>query len=126
MVDDVERTRPAAYQELADTVGRALAETYPGYRWHISPYPHPKLPFVVIRLEAGAAMFGSVVQPWKFYSASSLKKEIIMQGGELLARFNLNRRAFDETEFVSRAKTFAGIILPEGVDDWRQNRAAGA
>lgn len=103
----------ASAQELADTFGQVLAKTYPGYRWRIEPHPHPTKPFVDIQLEAGHAMFGATVKTWEFYSASSLKAEIILRGGELLECFHLNRRGFDEAEFVSRKKNFAGIVLPD-------------
>jgi hypothetical protein len=113
VVSDEGKRLETAAQELADTFGTTLATTYPGYRWRIEPHPHPTKPFVDIRLEAGHAMFGATVKPWNFYSASSLKAEIIKRGGELLECFHLNRRAFDEAEFVSREKNFAGIILPD-------------
>lgn len=58
-------------------------------------------------------MFGATVKPWHFYSSSSLRAEVLKRGGELLEAFHLNRRAFDEVEFVSRTKNFAGIILPD-------------
>jgi hypothetical protein len=98
---------------LSEPVGQLLASTYPGYRWRVEPHPHPTKPFVDIRLEAGHAMFGATIKPWQFYSASSYRAKIVEIGGELLERFHLNRRAFDETEFVARKKNFAGIILPD-------------
>lgn len=103
-----------ADEELAQFFGTTLATTYPGYRWRIEPHAHPTSPFVDVRLEHGGnAMFGATIKPREFYSASSLKREIVRRGGELLECFHLNRRAFDEVEFLSREKNFAGIIVPD-------------
>lgn len=103
-----------AEQELRDVAGIPLAEVYPGYRWRIEAHPHPQWPFIDIQLEHGGhAMFGATVKPWQFYSASSLRAEVLKVGGELLECFHLNRRAFNEAEFLGRKKTFAGTILPD-------------
>ncbi len=111
--DDVRLT--SAAQSLADVPGQILAQVYPGYRWRVTPYPHPTRPFFDIQLEAGATAFGATIKPWEHPTASMLRKEIITRGGELLEAFHLNRRAFDEAEFIGRKKNFAGIVVPDWI-----------
>lgn len=120
--DDIRKQETAA-QELAEMVGPILATTYPGYRWRVEAYPHPTRPFVDIRLEHGGnCMVGQTIKPAEFPTASMFKKQVLKLGGELLEMFLLNRVAFNETEFVSRKKNFAGIIVPVGFDDTRRTK----
>lgn len=113
----------ASAEELAAVAGVPLAETYPGYRWRVTPHPHPSKPFIDIQLEHGGnAMVGATIKPYEYPSASMLKKAILKIGGELLEMFMLNRRAFNEEEFVARKKNFAGVIVPVGFDDTRSSK----
>lgn len=111
--NDQDYRETIAAKEIADTVGPLLATTYPGYRWRVEPYPHPTKPFVRVRLESANARYGFTVRLWEFYSASSVRAEILREGGEALERFKLNRRAFDEAELRAAKRNAAGVLIPE-------------
>lgn len=110
---DHDLRQTVAGQEMSDFAGQLLATTYPGYRWRIEAHPHPTKPFFDIVLEAGSAHCAITVQPWKFYSASSLKAHILEKGGEFLERYHLNRRSHDEAEMLNRKRGRFGLILPD-------------
>jgi hypothetical protein len=78
---------------------------------------------VKLQLESGGnAMVGATVKPAEFPTASMFKKQVLKLGGELLEMFLLNRRGFDEAEFLAREKNFAGVIVPVGFDDTRSSK----
>jgi hypothetical protein len=112
VVSDSDWKAHGAKQEMADFYGRLLAETYPGYRWRVEPHPHPTHPFVDIRVEAGGGALGFTVCPRNHFSYTDIRNYVIMQAGETLERHLLNRRRFNEREFLERPKTFGGFVLP--------------
>lgn len=109
-----------AGKHYCDLVGTTLAEVYPGYRWHIEAFPHHSRPFVDVILEdagfvprQGAHLGFSLVFA-DCASHSELRARIVRHGGELLELAGLNRRRFNEPEFLGRTKTRAGLIVPQG------------
>jgi hypothetical protein len=117
--DDTDFKRTIEAVEMADRVGRILAAAYPGYRWHVEPHPHPVRPFVDFEPEIGLmptrlGHVGGTVVLSDFYSSSSLEKKIRDLAGQMLEMGACNRRAFNETEFVGRAKNAYGLIVPQG------------
>lgn len=127
---DADARMTVSAKEIAETIGPILALTYPGYRWRVEPHPHPTKPFVAIRLEHATACevrvdkygevrrrhapLAQIIKTWQFYSASSLKAEVIRCGGELLEAFKMNRRAFDPAEFLTlpRDRVSGLLVLP--------------
>lgn len=117
VANDADLRQTLQGQEMAEFVGTLLATTYPGYRWRIEAHPNGARPFVDFEPEIGLARgtlghIGATVVFSDFYSASSLKAKILDLAGQMLEIGQCNRRAFDEVEFVGRAKDGHGMIAP--------------
>lgn len=108
VIDDADFRDEMRAKEISDATGVALAQTYPGYRWRVEPRPRHGI--VVIRCEMTDASHGYVLKLRNWYSASQWKADVLKAAGEILERSQLNRRAFDESEFRNVKRNFAGRI----------------
>jgi hypothetical protein len=106
VVSDEEFRDELRAKELSDSVGLTLAQTYPGYRWRVEP--HPRQGIVNIRCEMTDASYGYVLKLRNWYSATQWRESVIRAGGEILERFSMSRRGFDESAFRAAARNFAG------------------
>lgn len=85
-------------------------------------YPHPHLWAVTCEGRTGIAtiknmnlsgQYGYVLKLPKLYSASSLAKDVVRAGGEILERFGMNRGRFNEQQYAELATNHAGDFLFE-------------
>lgn len=106
VIDDHDFRDEMRAKEISDATGLVLAQTYPGYRWRVEPQPRHGI--VTIRCEMSDASYGYVLKLRNWYSASQWKADVLSAAGEILERTNLNRRAFDESEFRAAGRNFAG------------------
>lgn len=98
-------------KEVSDYIGPLLASTYPGYRWRIEPDLRGGI--VNIRCEHANCQYGYTLKPQLYCSETEWRAAIVRAGGEILERFHLSRRKFDEAAFLTRPRDFAGLIHPD-------------
>lgn len=91
---------------ISDLIGSKLATMYPGYQWRVEVY-------------GGIADVSCVHASGRAGFTFNLVKnglpdhaDIMQAGGQVLERFNLNRRAFDEAEYRSLPR-WCGLLLPD-------------
>lgn len=78
----------------AHAIIEALDCAYPGHPWAVRVYEGG---FFIRHLDFPSNWGMNCRNPTKFYSASSLKREVIRMAGEWLERANLKRGKWDET-----------------------------
>ncbi len=97
-------------------LAKQIAETL------MAHYPAPHLWAVSCEGRTGIAtiknlnlngQWGYVLKLPKLYSASSLAKDVIRAGGEILERFNMDRGRFNEQQYAELKTNFAGDFLFE-------------
>ena len=90
--------------EISNNVGVTLATAYPGYRWRVEP----NKTFVDIRCEMTDCRYGFRILLKNWFSETQWKALVIRSAGEVLERSRLSRRGFNETQFRSLPRDFAG------------------
>lgn len=97
-------------------LAKQIAETL------MAHYPHPHLWAVTCEGHTGIATiknlnlsgtWGYVLKLPKLYSASSLTKDVIRAGGEILERFHMDRGQFNEAQYAALKTNHAGDFLFE-------------
>jgi hypothetical protein len=111
VVSDTEFRNEMRAKEISDSIGPVLAQTYPGYRWRVEP--NAKNGIVDIRCEMTDCRYGFRLKLANWFSATQWRALVIKAGGEILERSQLNRRSFNEPEFLQRPRNFAGHLKVE-------------
>ena len=111
VVADDEARMEIRAKEISDTVGPLLASTYPGYRWRVEP--NIKGGVIDIRCEMTDARFGYTLIPSLYFSETQWRAAIIKAGGEILERAAMSRMKFNEVDWLTRPRDFAGRIIME-------------
>lgn len=93
----------------ARTLGEALHRHYPGYLWAVNVESRTGL--IQIRNMHLAGNWGYVLKMGAVYSISSLEKDVIRAGGEILERFRLSRAQFQAEQYSEAAVDFSGRLL---------------
>ncbi len=97
-------------------LAKQIAETL------MAHYPYPHLWAVSCEGRTGIAtiknlnlngQWGYVLKLPKLYSASSLAKDVVRAGGEILERFHMDRGRFNEQQYTELKTNFAGDFLFE-------------
>lgn len=97
-------------------LAKQIAETL------MAHYPHPHLWAVTCEGRTGIATIknlnlsgtmGYVLKLPKLYSASSLAKDVMRAGGEILERYHMHAGQFNEAQYTALQTDFAGDFLFE-------------
>lgn len=94
---------------LAKQIAEDLMQFYPGYLWavHVNSYQG----ILDIKNLNLSGNYGMRRKLGKDYSASSLKKDVMRWGGEILERYRMNRGTLNNDQWASAALDFAGRTL---------------
>ena len=109
VVSDVDFRSDMHMHSIAETVGPILAQTYPGYRWRVEPNVAGGI--VDVRCEMTDARYGFTLIPEHYFSETQWRAAIIKAGGEILERAAMSRRKFNEVDWLTRPRDFAGRIV---------------
>lgn len=94
---------------MSKTLAEALHKHYPGHLWGVNVESRTGL--LHIRDLYLAGNWAYVIKLGAIYSASSLEKDVIRAGGEILERFNMARGEFNEAKYATAPTDFAGRLL---------------
>jgi hypothetical protein len=94
--------------QLAKTLTGLLDKTYPGYVWFVDVNSNQGLINVKNLFLSGK--MGFRIDMAKIYSISQLEKDLIMAGGELLERFDLARKWFNDAKYAELPVDFKGDL----------------
>jgi hypothetical protein len=94
---------------LAKQIAEALHRHYPQQLWGVNVEARTGL--ITIRNLYLAGNWGYQLKMGRMYSASSLEKDAVRAGGEILERFRMSRGAFDVDRWSSAPVDFAGRLL---------------
>lgn len=110
--DSVSATQSLNDMLIAKQVAETLMEHYPHpHLWAVSADGSTGL--ITIKNLNLNGQWGYVLKLPKVYSASSLSKDVMRAGGEILERFKMNRGRFDEQQYTELKTNFAGDFLFE-------------
>jgi hypothetical protein len=93
----------------AKLLAEKLHAHYPHQLWGVNVESRTGL--ITIRNLYLAGNWGYVLKMGEVYSASSLEKDVIRAGGEILERFRMARGAFDADAYSAAPVDFAGRLL---------------
>lgn len=93
---------------MAREVAEALHQHYPGHLWAVQCEGRTGL--ITIRDLLYAGTYGYRLKLKDVYSMSSLKKDVIIAGGEILERFKATRGKFNQDEYLALPTDFAGRL----------------
>ena len=80
---------------IAVQAAQVLAAAYPGHPWHVDV----KGGAIVIKLMNISRKYGEIKHTKNIYSASDMKRAVLLCGGEFLERAGLTRGALKEGEY---------------------------
>lgn len=94
---------------MAKTVAEKLHSVYPGHLWAVDVQGS----VINIRDLLTDGRWGVTLHIPAVYSISSLEKQVVMLGGELLERFNQRRGAYNAEHVLSLPVGVDGHLMPE-------------
>jgi len=95
----------------AKKIAELLHKHYPGHLWGVTVESENGI--ATVRNLYLSGNWGFILKLKDIQSYPQLKKRVIWAGGELLERFNLSRKRFNEDEYFSLPTDFAGQIIAE-------------
>lgn len=87
-----------------------LNRTYPGYSWHVTVHRM----IGDIKCANLSSKMGVRTDLLSAYSASELKRQIVMAGGELLERYRQSRRKIGIEDMMAHPTDFKGDMAYDG------------
>lgn len=93
---------------MSKTIAEALHEAYPGQRWAITCDSETGI--ITIRNLWLSGTWGYLMKIKEIYSASQLRHDVLVAGGEVMERFNMMRGRFDESRYHQMKTNFAGQL----------------
>lgn len=94
---------------MAKTLCEALQRHYPDHLWAVNVEGRTGL--ITIRDMYLAGNWGYVLKIGAVYSISSLEKDCVRAGGEILERFRMSRAQFQADQYAAAPVDFAGRLL---------------
>lgn len=94
---------------MAKTLSEALLKAYPGHLWAVNVEGRTGL--ITIRDLYLSGQWGYVLKIGNVYSISSLERDAVRAGGEILERFRLQRAQFRAEQYAEAPVDFAGRLL---------------
>lgn len=94
---------------MAKTLSEALQRAYPGHLWAINV--EGRTGIITIRDLYLSGQWGYVLKIADVYSISSLERDAVHAGGEILERFCMSRAQFKADQYAEKPIDFAGRLL---------------
>lgn len=108
-LDDAhEHVHPIDYA-ISKQVSEVLHKHYPDWLWAVNVDHRSGM--IDIRNVHLTGQYGYRLKMGATYSASSLERDAIRAGGEILERFRVARGRFDEDRYATAETDFAGRLL---------------
>lgn len=101
--------RTANDQNMAKMLCERLQQHYPGHLWAVNVEGRTGL--ITIRNLYLSGQWGYVLKIGHVYSASSLERDAVRAGGEILERFRLSRAQFKAEQYADKPVDVAGRLL---------------
>lgn len=95
--------------QWAKQLSEALQRAYPGHLWAVNVETRTGL--ISIRNLYLSGNWGYVLKMGNVYSASSMERDAVRAGGEILERFKLNRAQFVTEQYADKPVDFSGRLL---------------
>jgi hypothetical protein len=96
-------------QNMAKTLAEALTKAYPGHAWAVNVEGRTGL--ITIRDLYLSGQYGYVLKIGQVYSISSLERDAVRAGGEILERFRFDRSQFKAEQYADAPVDFSGRLL---------------
>lgn len=94
---------------MAKQLSEVLQRHYPGHLWAVNVETRSGL--ITIRDMYLSGQWGYVLKIGAVYSASSLERDAVRAGGEILERFRMSRAQFVAEQYADKPVDFAGRLL---------------
>lgn len=101
--------RNANDQNMAKTLCEVLQKHYPDHLWAVNV--NGRTGIITIRDLYLSGQWGYVLKIGAVYSISSLERDAVHAGGEILERFRMSRAQFRADQYADRPTDFAGRLL---------------
>lgn len=94
---------------MSRTLCEVLMRHYPGHAWGVNVDGRTGL--ITIRDMYLSGQWGYILKIGAVYSASSLERDVVRAGGEILERFRMARAQFQADQYADAPVDFAGRLL---------------
>lgn len=111
---DIDSPEAAAHRfatdvNMAKQLSEVLQKHYPGHMWAVNVESRTGL--ITIRDLYLSGTWGYVLKIGAVYSASSLERDAVRAGGEILERFRMQRAQFVAEQYADAKVDFTGRLL---------------